>query len=262
MPHTTFVHIAVFFSKSFGRPLKKDGKVSWSSAKIHSHLSFSLFSPSGCFRDKNATKTEQRQMHNSVIPTLNHWPPAGTSQPPPPCRRQRTGKRRFAPRWPPRPPAWRSAGPYLKRQTDRESRAGSKKRLLLPFSHSQCQSRRISIKRSCYIIRAVRRLRQQLVCAAIFAHASAKLSRTAFYGARGKKCWILLLVLRKTPRCTSLLEKKKKHCLFTFLAFQCNLISEKQNRKHLQMMWMWEWVSKSKKTQTKKTDLAWTFLDK
>lgn len=72
MPHTTFVHIAVFFSKSFGRPLKKDGKVSWSSAEIHSHLFFSLFSPSGRFRDKNATKTEQRQMHNRVIPTLNH----------------------------------------------------------------------------------------------------------------------------------------------------------------------------------------------
>lgn len=135
---------------------------------------FSLFSPSGCFGDKNATKTEQRQMHNRVIPTLNHWPPVGTSQPLPPCRRQRTGKRRFAPRWPPRPPAWRSAEPYLKRQTDRESRAGSKKRLLLPFSHSQCQSRLISIKRSCYIIRAVRRFRQQLVCAAVFAHASCK----------------------------------------------------------------------------------------
>lgn len=92
-----------------------------------------LFSPSGCFGDKNATKTEQRQMHNRVIPTLNHWPPAGTSQPLPPCRRQRTGKRRFAPRWPPRPPAWRSAGPYLKRQTDRESRAGSKKKTSITF---------------------------------------------------------------------------------------------------------------------------------
>lgn len=123
-PHTTLWRK----KKSFGRPLKMMEKSVGAAQKSTQTSFFPVFRPSGCFADKNATKTEQRQTHNTAIPALNHWPQAGTSPPLTPCQRQRTGKRRFARRWPPRPPAWRSVGPYLKRQTDRERRARSKKK--------------------------------------------------------------------------------------------------------------------------------------
>lgn len=117
-------------------------------------------------------------------------------------------------------PALTSSSPSLEKcgalseETDGQgAQSWIKKRLLLPFSHSQCQSRRISVKSSCYIIRAVRRLGEQLVWTAIFAYVSSELSRTAIYGTYDEKKHRILLhhERNKVVRIPSI---KIKHCYF------------------------------------------------
>lgn len=98
---------------------------------------------------------------------INHSPPTGTSQPQTPFQQQHTGKWHFAQRWPPHLLAWRSAAPYLKRQTERGTQWDQK--TPLQFRHSQCQSRHIFIKASVVLSHPINRnirhfcWRQQLV---------------------------------------------------------------------------------------------------
>ena len=86
---------------------------------------------------------------------INHSPPAGTSPPPTPFQQQHTGKWHFAQRWPPHLLAWRSAAPYLKRQTERGAQWDQK--TPLQFRHSQCQSRHMFIKASVVLSNAINR---------------------------------------------------------------------------------------------------------